>query len=200
MASTLRLPPDDTERTPTLRELIRGIDFAMLTTLDRDGRLHSRPMAVLETERDGELWFFVSAGSVRAGDIREHEAVNLTYTSPDRRLYVSVCGTAEIVVDRALARRLWKPVCQPWFPLGAEDPDLALLRVDVSKAEYWEAPNARVVQLLAFEDPGDAANDSRPEPCVAAVDEARRAWEREKSGRLLLSLEHLFSLHSGRPH
>ena len=199
MASTLSLSVDETERMPSLRELIRGIEFAMLTTLDRDGRLHSRPMAVLDAEQDGELWFFVSAGSVRAGDIREHEAVNLTYTSPDRQLYVSVCGTAAIVVDRALARRLWKPVCQPWFPLGAEDSDLALLRVDVSKAEYWEAPNARVVQLLAL-DRGAPANESRPEPCVAAVDEARRAWERERSGRLLLSLEHLFSMHSGRPH
>ncbi len=199
MASTLRLPPDDTERTPTLRELIRGIDFAMLTTLDRDGRLHSRPMAVLETERDGELWFFVSAGSVRAGDIREHEAVNLTYTSPDRQLYVSVCGTAEIVADRARTRRLWKPVCQPWFPLGAEDPDLALLRVEVNKAEYWEAPNARVVQLLSFER-GASANDAAAEASAAAAGDLRHGWEREKSGRLLLSLEHLFLLHSGRPH
>ncbi len=199
MPSTLRLTKDHPERVPALRELIHDIEFAMLTTVDRDGRLRSRPLAVLDDERDGELWFFVSAGAAQAGEIREGEAVNLTYTSPDRQLYVSVCGTAHLVVDRERIRRLWKPVCQPWFPLGAEDPDLSLLRVDVQKAEYWEAPNARVVQLLRL-DLGPSDNDAADGCAPAADDVHQRAWQGEQPGRLLLSLEHLSRLHGRRPH
>ncbi|RYD97139.1 MAG: pyridoxamine 5'-phosphate oxidase, partial [Sphingobacteriales bacterium] len=31
---------------------------SMLTTLDESGALHSRPMAMMDIEFDGDLWFF----------------------------------------------------------------------------------------------------------------------------------------------
>ena len=37
---------------------------------------------------------------------------------------------------------------EAWFPKGKEDPDLNLLRVEISKAEYWDAPGKRMVHLI----------------------------------------------------
>lgn len=40
----------------TVRELIKGIEIAMLTTVTKEG-LVSRPMKTQEVEFDGDLWF-----------------------------------------------------------------------------------------------------------------------------------------------
>ena len=39
-----------------LRELIEDIDIAMLTTVEADGTLRSRPMGTQKAEFDGDLW------------------------------------------------------------------------------------------------------------------------------------------------
>lgn len=180
----------------SLRDLIEGIEFAMLTTIDRDGCLHTQPMVALPTQSNRELWFFISAGSAKVEEVRSNQAVNVTYTSSMQHRYLAVSGRAELVFDRDRARRLWRPAYRTWFPLGVDDPDLALLRIKIDKVECWDAPNARVVQLLCMgDDPAPAAAGS-----AAPTDVARgRAWQREQSGRLLLCLEHLFLLHANRP-
>lgn len=133
-----------------LREKIKGIRIAMLTTIDEDGSLHSRPMATQETESDGDLWFFTAAGSPKVGEIERDQRVNLSYADPDAQRYVSVSGTAQLVRDRAKAKELWNPLLKAWFPKGLDDPELALLHVQVEKAEFWDSPSGKMVQLAGF--------------------------------------------------
>ena len=54
------------DNTKKLRELIKDIKYAMLTTTEDDGTLRSRPMATLQTEFDGDLWFFTGADAVQS--------------------------------------------------------------------------------------------------------------------------------------
>jgi general stress protein 26 len=63
---------------------------------------------------------------------------------------VSVSGTAELVRDRSRIEELWKPELKAWFPKGTDEPDLALLKITVSRAEYWDSPSNPVVQLVGF--------------------------------------------------
>lgn len=136
-----------------LHELIKDIRTAMLTTVEEDGSLRSRPMATQETDLgdlDGNLWFFTPASSAKVGEVRREQHVNLSYAAPDSNRYVSVSGTARIVRDPAKAKELWNPALKAWFPKGLDDPDLALLRVEVGKAEYWDAPSSKMVQLVGF--------------------------------------------------
>jgi general stress protein 26 len=133
-----------------IRDLIKDIRFAMLTTIDTDGSLRSRPMATQETEFDGDLWFFTPAGSPKVDEVERDERVNVSYAAPDDNRYVSISGTAQLVRDRAKMKELWNPVLKAWFPEGLGDPDLALLRVRVEKAEYWDSPSSKMVQLAGF--------------------------------------------------
>jgi general stress protein 26 len=32
-----------------------------------------------------------------------------------------------------------------WFPEGEDDPNIAVLRVDVTEAQYWEASSSKLV-------------------------------------------------------
>ncbi len=59
-------------------------------------------------------------------------------------------GTAELVRDLDKARELWNPDLETWFPRGLDDPDLALLRVTVTRAECWDSPDGAVVHLSGF--------------------------------------------------
>jgi general stress protein 26 len=135
--------------TKLLAEKIKGIRIAMMTTLEH-GILRSRPMATQEMEFDGDLWFFTQADAAKVGEIEQHQQVNISYAKPDDNLFVSVSGTAELVHDQKKMKELWKPYYKAWFPKGLDDPGLALLKVHVESAEYWDAPSGKTGLLYAI--------------------------------------------------
>ncbi len=138
------------ENIKKLAEKIKGIRIAMLTTIDQDGRLVSRPMGTQEADFDGTLWFFTQASTPKVEDVQQEQQVNVSYSKPGSDTFVSVSGTAHVVRDTAKMQSLWKPFLKAWFPKGLEDPDLALLRVDATQAEYWDAPGGPVVTLVGL--------------------------------------------------
>lgn len=138
------------ERMSKLRELIADISTAQLVTMDADGVMRARPMATQQLDDDAELWFFTQDDAAKVDNVRVHPEVCVTYADPARDRYVSVSGKAELVRDREKIRSLWRPILKAWFPNGPDDPDLALLRVDVISAQYWDAANSKLVQLFGL--------------------------------------------------
>jgi general stress protein 26 len=139
-----------TESVKKLAELIEGIDFAMLTTVCDDGSLRSRPMSTQQFEFDGSLWFFTYSDTAKVAEVEHDRQVNVSYADPSDQKYVSVSGRATLIDDRAKIKELWNPVHKAWFPEGPDDPRLALLKVDVDKAEYWDSPSSTVMHLVGF--------------------------------------------------
>lgn len=133
-----------------LAKLIGDVKVAMLTTVDDDGSLRSRPMMTQKAEFDGRLWFFTKSDSSKSSEIQREHRVNVSYSDPSSQVYVSVSGTARLLNDPDKIRELWTPAHRAWFPDGLEDPDLSLLRVDADKAEYWDAPSSMIVQAIGF--------------------------------------------------
>lgn len=133
-----------------LGELIRGIKVAMMTTVEQDGSLRSRPMWTHDRDFDGELWFFTKEHSPKVDEVEHDHHVSLAYADPSRDRFVSISGRCSLILDKEKAKELWNPTLKAWFPEGLDDPELALLRVSVEKAEYWDTPNSRMVQLAGF--------------------------------------------------
>lgn len=133
-----------------LGELIHDVKVAMLTTVEPDGHLRSRPMATQGSDFDGQLWFFTGLDSGKVNEVQREQHVNVAYSQPDKQIYVSVSGKASVSRDRAKLEELWSPIHKAWFPKGLDDPNLGLLRVDIDRAEYWDAPSAKLVQLYGF--------------------------------------------------
>jgi general stress protein 26 len=130
-----------------LRKLIKGARIAMLTTIAPDGALRSRPMATLKAPFEGDLWFFTRADVAKADEIRDNSHVNVSFADSDDDRYLSISGTASLVKDQALMEQLWSGRLKNWFPAGKKDPGLALLRVRVDRAEYWDSKTAQMVAL-----------------------------------------------------
>ncbi len=133
-----------------LDELIGDIDIAMLTTQEADGTLRSRPMATQNTEFDGNLWFFTRIDAAKVAEVQQDQSVNVSYADADNQRYVSVSGRATVLRDQQKIDELWNPIAKVWFPDGKEDPSLALMKVQVTQAEYWDASANRMVQFAQF--------------------------------------------------
>ena len=137
---------DDTVK---LWELIRSVEFAMLVTEDA-GQLRSRPMASIGQEFDGNLWFFTRASAHKVLEVQQDQRVNAAFGHPGKQHYVSVSGRASLVRDPAEVKQRWVESLRTWFPKGTEDPDIALLRVHVEQAEYWDAPSSAMVHIYGY--------------------------------------------------
>jgi len=143
--------PTDTVAEQHLWPLIKGIKFAMFTTHEGNGHLHSRPMTTQnKTMPDDKLWFFMSVKGGAVQELAQQAQVNISYADTGEDVYVSVSGSAEVVDDKTQREALWTKFSQAWFPGGVDDPDLALVRVTVSHAHYWNANESKLTQLFVM--------------------------------------------------
>jgi general stress protein 26 len=142
----------DTASREKLWDLIKDIKFAMFTTHHRNGHLHSRPMTTQnrKVDEDSSLWFFMSASSEPVADLRADPEVNVAYSDPDKDAYVSVSGLARVVDNPAKKEQLWNKMNEAWFPQGPTDPDLALIQVQITHADYWDVKASKLVQLITM--------------------------------------------------
>ena len=134
-----------------LREMIKEIDFCMLTTIDEQGDPHSRPMSSNgDIDRNGDIWFFTGASSQKVSEIENSPKVNVSFADPKNQRYVSVTGSAQLTRDAKKIEELWRPEFKMWFPKGKYDPEIALLRIRLEKAEYWDSPSSTIAYVVNF--------------------------------------------------
>ncbi|HEX9996138.1 MAG TPA: pyridoxamine 5'-phosphate oxidase family protein [Abditibacterium sp.] len=145
--------PDTQTREEAIEKIghmIKDVRIAMLTSIEEEGHLHARPMALQDAPFDGDIWFFTGKHSPKVHQIEENPRVNVAFSDPAHQIYVSLSGVASLVIDKAKNKELWNPSLEAWFPEGLEDPELALLKVHVDGAEYWDAPSSKVAHVIGF--------------------------------------------------
>ena len=126
-------------------ELIKDVRICMMTTADGKGGFDSRPMATQETKFDGTVYFLTRHESGKVAEIEHDKHVSLIYAKPSDHDYVSAKGTAEVSQDRSKIHDLWNPMFKAWFPEGENDPAIAILKVTIHEAQYWEASSSKIV-------------------------------------------------------
>lgn len=138
--------------TETLNGLMKDARICMITTVDENGKITSRPMTLQEAELDKQLhlWFFTMENSEKVQQIQRNSQVNVSFSDQKHSSWVSVSGSAQVVSDREKMKELWNPILKAWFPDGIDTPGLVLLSVRIDSAEYWDAPNSKVKQILGM--------------------------------------------------
>jgi general stress protein 26 len=131
-----------------LGQLIRDIRVALLTTIDRDGHFHTRPVQTLQVDADHALWFFTDWSSPKVNELQHDVRVSLGYADPAKNVYCAVSGPGNLFRDVQKAKQLWSIEQRAYYPDGPEDERLALLRVQIERAEYWIAPG-RISYIVA---------------------------------------------------
>lgn len=141
---------NDNEARAKVWELIKDIRVAQMVTKDKNGRLYARPMVAVQDKFHSELWFFTEADSPKIDEIARDSHVLLSYSEPDKQNYVSINGTAQIVMDRDKIHALWSEYLRTWFPKGKDDDNIALICVHVDQAEYWDAPSSKFLHAYGY--------------------------------------------------
>lgn len=133
-----------------LWDFIKDIRFGMLTHRHADGSLHAHPLTTQNKELGpkGVLYFFVSQRTELGQRLRSDGNVNVCYADPHKDHYVSITGVARVSEDLEAKQRLFNPMSKAWFPGGARDPDLELVEVQITGAEYWDVKESKPTQLF----------------------------------------------------
>jgi len=131
-----------------LADEIKGIKTVMFTTLGTDGFFRSRPMIAQKQEFDGTLWFFSHLEDDKVKEIQNDNRVCASFVDPAGETWVSISGTAEIVVDKEIMKKMWNPDLKSWFSHEINDKDIVLIKVQAHKGEYWESNKGIIVQLV----------------------------------------------------
>jgi general stress protein 26 len=124
--------------------IMRSARFATVTTHGDGGSLVSRPLAVLDHDFEGTVWFFTQDPSPKTAELARDAHVNVAYA--DGASHVSLSGTATVTRDAALIDRFWNPWAEAWFDGGREDPTVALLEVTADTVEFWHVDKPAVVR------------------------------------------------------
>jgi len=130
-----------------LIELMEDMPIAMLTTYT-DGMPRSVPMARQQVDPGAEMWFITARDTAHVHAISLDPRVALTFSSS--RAWVAASGRAFVVDDTAKLEELWNTFAEAWLPGGPEDPNAALLRMEIDHAEYWDTPGGRIASLISF--------------------------------------------------
>lgn len=138
-----------------LRELVDGIEVAMMTTRRADGHLVSRPMQTQKRQEIADFWYVTDVDTNKLDELEHDPHVNLAFYRDGSREWVSVSGTARISQDRDLIRRLHEPDWRAWFgdeggerDGGPDDPRLALVLVDAHSVSFLKLDKPRVVAMF----------------------------------------------------
>lgn len=134
------------EAIETVRDLIKGIDTAMLTTVTDQG-LVSRPMKTQEVEFDGDLWFLTKKDTNKYQELLRNRNVNIAYVD---KSYVSIRGEAELVESPNKIREFWNIVYEKLLETTPEDPNLVLIKIKAEAAEYWETGSKTKMMMRFF--------------------------------------------------
>ena len=139
----------DKDAREKVHEMIGKARIAMMGTYDAAGAAHSRPMAAVKHGGD-ELWFFTRNDSRKVSELVRDPRILLDYADEDGQNYVSLVGRAQVTTDKAKSKELWQEVLRTWFPDGPEDEHIALVRVEVDSAEYWDSPSSAMVHAYGY--------------------------------------------------
>lgn len=142
------MAPHDTASLKKVADMMRDLDFCMLTTHADNGQLRSRPMSNNgEVEFDGDVWFFSGADTRKVADIETEARVELSYADTQTFRFVSMSGTATIVRDVDKKRELWIDDLARWFKDGPESEDVVLIKVTPSVVAYWQGEDEGEIAL-----------------------------------------------------
>ena len=139
-------PAGRNEAQAKLWSMIKKIKVAMMTSWDGKA-MHSRPMHGYQEEFEGKLYFFTRHDSGKTDEIGHFDKLNLAYVDIDDNMFVSLAGRGRLSYDRERMRKYWSPMVGAWFPKGLDDPQLALIEVDVDRAQYWDSTSSSMRYL-----------------------------------------------------
>lgn len=136
--------PGRTQVIAAAREVMKTARYATLVTLGNDGRPQARIVDPVVPEQDLTIWIATNPLTRKVAEIRRDARVTLLYFNAAAGEYVTVLGTATLVVGSAAKVRHWKADWAPYYKSRPRGDDYVLIRVRPSRLEVV-SPSRKIV-------------------------------------------------------
>jgi len=138
------------------REMISGIRFCALITLDEEEHPQARTMDPFLPDSNMVIWFGTNINSRKVQEIKNNSKATVYYQAENGAGYVVLKGNAYWVDDPQLKSKYWKSEWEAFYPESRENYTLIkfvpfhLEIVDykhnlVGDSITWEAPNLELI-------------------------------------------------------
>lgn len=137
------------EAVQKIRELAGKNDTCFFGTyLLTDNRLSVRPMAVQETDEEGNFWFLSPDDSHKNKEVEINPQVHLLFQGSAHSDFLSVHGVATVSRDKQRIKELWKPILKTWFTEGIDDPRITVIKVETRDGYYWDNKHGDAIAFI----------------------------------------------------
>jgi general stress protein 26 len=136
-----------------LAEMMKDVDFAMLSTHSDNGTIAARPMSNnRDVDYDGDNWFFACEDTRLVADLNANAQVGLGFQAKGgllgmKPVFVHIEGVAELIRDKAQFEAHWTKGLNLWFKQGVDTPGLVLIKVHGTRAHYWDGEDQGEIVL-----------------------------------------------------
>ena len=131
-----------------MKELVKDITTCMFCTKVTEMPFKTRPMATLDVDHDGNLWFMSGIDSNKNDEIKTDDHVQLIYAKGGNSHFLTISGKANLVNDQKKIDELWNVFAKTWFQGGKKDPNISLIKIVPGEAYYWDTVHGKMVSLL----------------------------------------------------
>ncbi|WP_335965782.1 pyridoxamine 5'-phosphate oxidase family protein [Galbibacter sp. PAP.153] len=136
-----------TEAIKKIKEIIEGTKTAILLTDLDTLPLGANPMETKKIEDDGSIWFLSSLNSDHYSNILADKRVQLLYSNPEDKQFLSMYGKAFIYTDKELLEELYTKKDDRWFD-GVDDIELIAIKVIPLSTYYWDKKQNKFIELI----------------------------------------------------
>lgn len=137
MIHTPSAPADTHESLDAFWSALESSPFVMLGLPAQNA--HSMPMTAQFEDRHGPIWFYGSRSSRLVEGLTSTNDAMAQYVGEGHKLFACISGMLTNDNNPAIIDKFWSNSVEAWYPQGKSDPDLVMLRFDLSHAEIWEA-------------------------------------------------------------
>lgn len=121
-----------------IEKALQCIDCCMMTTIDSQGNINTRPMLQnKEAAYDGNLYFFSMKDTRKVLDLEKNPNISLTYQDKENTLFIQIHGMGEIVEKPDEMAPFWDKKLDLWWPQQEHTPEICMIRIRVSRIRYW---------------------------------------------------------------
>ena len=91
--------------------------------------------AQLDKDADSAIWFFTT---------KDHSLAQMgpavaTFAGKDNQIFARIDGTLSRETSQERLDKQWSKITEAFFPGGKDDPNLLMLRMDLTSAEIWNS-------------------------------------------------------------
>jgi general stress protein 26 len=117
-----------------LQEFLAVSQFAVLTTVDEHGLLHTLPLKTPKQEFDGALWFVASSDEPFVERVNARRDVTVTYLDASSDRCLTLNGVARV----ARGGPVWATFARLFTNAVQGSSETVLIHVTVRSADLWE--------------------------------------------------------------